>query len=388
MKIAFIGQKGIPATSGGVEKHVDELAKMLSQRGHEVYVYTRPHYTNKFLKKYGGVNLISLPSIETKHLDAITHTFLACLDVIFFRDYDILHFHSIGPSSLLWLVKIFKRKTVIVATFHSRDYEHKKWGDFAKNYLKFSEFMLCKTADKVITVSKSLKEYADRWYKINSVYIPNGVIIPEILPAQYITKTWGLTKGSYFLIVSRLVGHKGIHHAIHAYNKLNTEKKLVIVGTGAHTGGYVEFIKALTSENPNIIMTGEQTGYVLSELFSNAYMFIQPSEAEGLSIALLEAMSYDNPVLVSDIKENMEVVGDNGYSFINKNVDDLADKLSFFLGHSTVLKNDQGENRTIVKKNYNWDDITDKTIEVYKSAFITKAPRRNLSVRKIVSTVS
>lgn len=372
MKIAFIGQKGIPATSGGVEKHVDELAKMLSKRGHEIYVYTRPHYTNKYLKQYQGINLISLPTIETKHLDAITHTFLACLDVIFFRDFDIVHFHSIGPSSLIWLVKLFKRKTVVIATFHSKDYEHKKWGSFARDYLRLGEFILCKCADKVITVSRCLKEYADNWYNIESTYIPNGVKIPDILPARYIKKNWGLTKGSYFLIVSRLIGHKGIHHAINAFNKLNTDKKLVIVGTGAHTGGYVEFIEALASTNKNIIMTGEQTGHILAELLSNSYMFIQPSESEGLSIALLEAMAYDNPVLVSDIKENREVVGDKGYAFMNKSVDDLANKLEYFIQRPVLLKNGKGKNLKIVKKNYDWEDIAETTIETYRHAILKK----------------
>ena len=106
MKIVFIGQKGIPTLMGGIERHVEELTIRLARQGHDVFVYTRPNYTDKNLSEYKGVRLISLPNIATKHLDAISHTLLACIDVSLRRNIDIIHFHSIGPSLLIWLVKI------------------------------------------------------------------------------------------------------------------------------------------------------------------------------------------------------------------------------------------------------------------------------------------
>jgi glycosyltransferase involved in cell wall biosynthesis len=377
MKIAFIGQKGIPATSGGVERHVDELSTRLARAGHDVYVYTRPHYTNRYLKHYQQVNLISLPSIATKHFDAITHTFFACFDAIFFRDYDIIHFHSIGPSSLIWTIKLFKPGTPVLATFHAKCYEHRKWGSMAKDLLKMGEFVLNRTADKVITVSKSLKKYADDWYGIESVYIPNGVNIPKLLPADIISKKWGLSKNSYYLIVSRLVGHKGIHNAIKAYKTMATGKKLVIVGEGAHTNTYVEYLHALADFDPNIIFTGEQSGETLAELFSNAYLFIQPSESEGLSIALLEAMSYNRPVLVSDIPENREVVGKEGFLFKNKDHNDLKKKLTLYESSHNVRSGHKNKNKGIVRENYDWDDITSSTLEAYRQAIFEKTIRKS-----------
>lgn len=369
MKIVFIGQKGIPAISGGVEKHVEELSTRLVEAGHEIFVYTRPNYTDKNLKKFKGVNLISLPSIPTKHLDAITHTFFACLDASFRRKADIIHFHSIGPSSLIWLVKLLNPKTPVVATFHTQCYYHKKWGDFAKAYLKFGEFICCRFSDKVITVSEVLKKYVKEKYNREADYISNGASIPEIKPAEEIKKIWGLSKNSYILIVSRLIGHKGVHYLIDAYKKLATDKKLVIVGDGSFTDEYVKELKKMAFGNENIIFTGQQSGRILEELFSNAYLFVQPSESEGLSIALLEAMAYSLPVLVSDISENKEAVGEIGFIFKSKDSNDLADKLKQLLGSEDLLRGRGESGQAWIKSRYDWKKVTSDILEIYKSFF-------------------
>ncbi|MCK5416480.1 glycosyltransferase family 4 protein [Candidatus Parcubacteria bacterium] len=366
MKIAFIGQKGIPVKTGGVEKHVEELARCLVEFGHEVFVYTRKNYTSTDLKEYEGIKLISLPSISTKHLDAISHTFFACVHVIFKR-VDVIHFHSIGPSSLLWLVRLFKPKTPVIVTFHTQCYYHKKWGKFAKLCLKFGEWVACGFSTKIITVSETLTKYVKNKHKIESTYIPNGVSIYKKQSPDMINR-WGLVGNDYILSVSRLVRHKGIHYLINAYKKLNTEKKLIIVGDSSFTDDYVKSLKDLAGDNKNIIFTGNQSGDVLKELFSNAWLFVQPSESEGLSIALLEAMSYSLPVIVSDIPENVEVVQDTGILFKNKNIDSLVDKLKKAEQNFYDLKilGEKGIKR--VDKFYNWNNITNKIIKLYKGA--------------------
>lgn len=371
MKIVFIGQKGIPAITGGVESHVEELAVRLVKSGHEVSAYTRPNYTNPKLKKYKGVNLISLKSIASKHLDAITHTFRACLDVRK-REVDVIHFHSIGPSSLIWLVRMLKPKTPVVATFHTQCYKHQKWGLLAKMYLKFGERVICKSPDKTIVISKNLKKYAFEKYACDAVYAPNGVSIPENRIARDIKKQWGLTEGSYIVAVQRLIRHKGVHYLIEAYNKLRTNKKLVIVGAGTFTDDYVAELKAMAKDNPNIIFTGNQTGRTLNELYSNAYMFVQPSESEGLSIALLEAMAYGKACLVSDIPENREAVGSIGRTFVNKNPMDLALNLLYLLKQEKLVKKMGQLGRTRVAKNYDWDGITKKVIKIYETTIEEK----------------
>lgn len=368
MKIVFIGQKGIPAKFGGVEKHVSDLATKLAGLGHEVIVYTRSNYTDPDLLEYKGVRLINLPNIATKNLDAISHTFLACLDLIFRRKkVDIVHFHSIGPSSLIWLIRLFKPKTPIVSTFHTQCYFHKKWGVLARTYLKLGEYVCCKFSQKVIVVSKTLKKYVDKKYGIESLNIPNGVYLPSLIKPSIIKEKWGLSSESYILFVARLIRHKGAHYIIDAYKKLKTDKKLVVVGGGFFTDKYVSEVQEMAKDNENIIVTGEQSGKALAELFSNAYCFVQPSESEGLSIALLEAMSYRRMVLSSDIPENKEIVLDNGMTFENKNINSLAEKLQYLLSHPDLVKEKGDKGHSHVAKYYNWNIIVDDILNVYES---------------------
>ncbi len=366
MKIALIGQKGIPVNrGGGVERHVENLAISLANLGHEVYVYTRRNYTDRHLVNYQGVHLISLPSLSSKNLDAISHTFLACLDLIFKRkvkQVDVIHFHSIGPSSLIWLIKLFKPKTPIVATFHSQCYFNSKWGFLAKTYLKFGEWMITK-ADKLITVSKALSVYVKNKYpQARPEYIPNGVNMPSILEASEITQNWGLTKNNYILNVGRLVSNKGVEYLISAYQNLATDKKLVIVGDGSMETE----LKELAKNNANIIFVGNQSGQVLAELYSNAYLFIQPSEAEGLSLALLEAMSYKLACLVSDIPANSEVVGARGLTFKNKDISDLQNKLQDLLLNNNKIVDNQELMLAKVQADYNWPTIVDRIVGLYQ----------------------
>jgi len=370
MKIYFIGQKGIPAKFGGVERHAEELATRLVKAGHQVYAYTRTNYTDSKLKKFKGVNLISLPTIATKHLDAIVHTFMACLDARK-RQADIIHFHSIGPSSLIWLVKILNPRVPIVATFHTKCYEHQKWGSLAKLYLKFGEIILCSLADKTITVSRVLSDYVEKKYKIIANYIPNGVKLSKNFSARKIKK-WGLKKDNYILVVSRLIKHKGIHSLIKAYKQIKTDKKLVITGDGCYTDSYIKELKTLAKSNDNIIFTNNQSGDTLAELFSNAFLFVQPSESEGLSVALLEAMSYGKCAIVSDIPENVEATGENNSAFKNKNINSLRNKLIYFLNNPLIVKKYGKKLKARAKKNYNWENIVNQTIKVYQQAIKLK----------------
>lgn len=370
MKAYLIGQKGIPAKNGGVEKHVENLAVRLARNGQEVFVYARNNYQDKKLKHYQGVNIINLPSVGTKNLDAISHTFFACLDLIFRRRPDVVHFHSVGPSSLILLIKIFRPKLKVVFTFHCQDYHHQKWGRLARWYLKLGEAIGCRYADQVITISEELKKYSKEKYGVETIYIPNG--------AEKVTETnddllssWNLKKGEYFVSISRLVKHKGIHYLIEAYQKLATEKKLVIVGGGAFTDEYVSELKKLAGDKPNIIFTGNQSGKVLAQLYANAYAFVQPSEYEGLSVALLEAMSYGLPCIVSDIPANLEAVAGQALIFENKNTKDLEDKMLKMLSNPDLGKEIGEKLRERANTEYNWDTIAKNTKKLYEN-LITK----------------
>lgn len=367
MKIYLIGQKGIPAIYGGVERHVEELATRLAKEGNEVFVYVRSYYTPKDLKEYKGVKLIHLPSIRTKHLDAITHTFLASLDVLR-RDADIVHYHAIGPSSLLWIPKLLKRKAKVISTFHSDDRNHQKWGFIARKVLGLGAYISVKWADKTIAISKFQSKTHASEFNGELEYIPNGVSEVEPVEAKLITQKWGLQGNDYIVSVSRLIKHKGLHHLIRAYAALKeTDKKLVIVGEASYTNDYLKYLKTLAGDNPNIIFTGNQTHRTLAELYSNAYLFVQPSEAEGLSIALLEAMSYGKAVLASDIEPNKEAIGDIGLTFANKSITDLNQKLTYLLNHPELVAQMGAKLKARVDAEYNWDNIVKKTSTLYKT---------------------
>lgn len=387
MKIAFIGQKGIPVQFGGVERRVEELSTKMVQLGHEVFVYVRNDYTSKNIREYKGVKLIHLPSIATKHLDTIFHTFLATAHAIF-QNYDVIHYQAPGPSSLCWLIKIFRPKIALIATFNSRDSQHQKWGKIAKRYLELGEKIIVNVPDKTITVSEILKRYARERYGRETVVINNGSAVIE-KPGNYEEiKKWNLENHRYFLVVSRLVKHKGIHYLIQAFDELQksgkipADFKLVIVGDSAFTDDYVEFIKDLAKNNANIVFTGNQKGLTLARLYSCAYTFVQPSEAEGLSNALLEAMGYGLAPIVSNIKENLLPVGDTGIIFESKNVEDLKEKLIFSLEKKKELKILGERAKKRVEFFYNWERNVTETLALYRSVLNQKKKKSSLTSQK------
>lgn len=372
MKIAFIGQKGIPALSGGVEKHVEKLVVHLAALGHDITVYTRPNYTDKGLKEYQGVKLVSLPSIRTKHLDAISHAFLATLHALF-QNYDVVHYHSIGPSVLSILPRVFRPGMRVVATFHSRDYFHKKWNIIARMFLQWAEKMTCTVPEKTIVISETLKEYAEEKYGRKFSLVPNGADVAFESDTKLLNQ-WGVRPKRYILSVSRLIAHKGIHYLIKAFNELEDMNKipnnfkLVIVGAPTYTKEYETYLKVLAEGRNNIIFVGEQTGKTLEELFSHAYLFVQPSEDEGLSLALLEAMGHGLMPVVSDIPANQEAVGNTGVFFFSKDVESLKKELAYYINRPDEVAVLARLAQERVQDNYSWDAIARRTLEVYEDA--------------------
>lgn len=379
MRIAFIGQKGIPFISdGGVERHVDELATRLAARGHEVYVYVRPRFIINKQKIYKGVHLIPLPSIPTKNLDTISHTLLATIHVLF-KKIDIIHYHSVGPSTLAWIPRLLKPKTKIIVTFHSIDRFHKKWGWFARLYLGWGEWTATHFPHKTIAVSYAIKKYCKEKFGKEVFYIPSGVTIEKVEGDDKI-KQFGLEKDGYILTVARLIKHKGIHYLMEAYRQMEKKfgndpqkwpggkiRKLVIVGAPSFTDDYFAYLNKLAEQSPNIIFTGFQTGETLKQLFANAYLYIHPSEAEGLSITILEAMSYGTCVLISDIPENLEAIDHSGFSFKNKSVKDLYEKLIYLLDFPEGVKRRGEQGLKFIKDQFDWEEIVKKIEKLYKN---------------------
>lgn len=358
MKIVVLGTRGIPDIQGGVETHSQELYPRLVQAGVEVTLITRTPYVADLSKKsYKGVTLKHIYAPRKKSLEAIVHTFLGVLYARM-KSPDILHIHAIGPSLMVPLAKILGLKVVV--TNHGPDYDRQKWGKVAKKILQTGEKFGTKYADKVIVISKVIQNLLKKRYgRSDTVLIYNGVNIPT--PAQnddYI-EALGLKKNSYMIAVGRFVEEKGFHDLIEAYKQINTNMKLVLVGDADHETDYSKKLKKMATAN-GVILTGFIKGEKLHQIFSHAKLFIMPSYHEGLPIALLEAMSYNLDVLVSDIPANLEVALNDTDYFHTGDIKNLKTKLKekisskFSKNYSTKLKNF-----------YNWDNIANQTLKVY-----------------------
>lgn len=369
MKIAYIGQKGIPAAFGGVDFHVEELSKRLVQRGHEVYVYVRNWHTDRNLREYQGVKLIHTSTIRTKHLDALMHSLTSSLHSIF-QDYDIIHYHGLGSTIFCWFHRFLRGKVVV--TLHGLDWQRGKWGSFAKVFLKFTERTATYIPDKTIVVSKSQKEYFESKYKREFIYIPNGVNIPKRrLLSGIIKEKYGLIGEDYLLWMGRLTPEKRVDWLIKAFREIKGKVpnlKLVIAGGSSATDEYVKGLKKFAGDDERIIFTGYVAGQEKEELFSNSLLFVLPSYLEGLPIALLEAMSCRIPSLVSDISPHREVIseGVDGFFFQSDDFSDLVEKLEILLKNSDKLSNIGKNARRKVEKEYNWDEVVRKTEGIYK----------------------
>ncbi|MFH1620926.1 MAG: glycosyltransferase family 4 protein [Patescibacteria group bacterium] len=370
MRIAFIGCKGIPAATsqgGGIEDHVERLATRLAQKGHHVTVYVRPYANPDNRKFWKGVHLITLPSFHRKNLDAISHTFLSSLHVLF-RKADIVHYHGVGPATLSWIPRIFKPFSKVVVTFHSRDQFHGKWGKFAKIYLRFGEWASVNFPHATIAVSHVIQVFCKNKFKKHVWHIPNGVDVPGLNIGSEEIKRFGLKPDGYYYTLSRLVPHKAIDNIIDAYAGVKSDRKLVIIGGAAYDDViYEKKLKQMSAHDPRIIFLGHQSGKTLQQLLGNGYAMIHASRSEGLSVGVLEAMSYGKLVVMSDIPENLELIDHSGVSFKVGDVKALKEILTDIDEDPEMVKDRGMRGREMVKIKYSWDTILLKTESLYWS---------------------
>lgn len=369
MKIAMLGQKKL-SREGGVEIVVTELSKRMVSLKHDVTVYNRKgkHALDKNIKNektevVDGIKIKEVFTIDKKGLAAVTSSFFATLKILFSKA-EIVHYHAEGPCFWMWIIKIFSRKKV-VATIHGLDWQRAKWGGFATKFIKKGEEMAVKYADEIIVLSKNVQEYFKSTYDRDTVFIPNGVNKPEIVKADIIQKKYGLNKDDFILFLGRIVPEKGIHYLIDAYKNIKTNKKLVIAGGASDTNKYYTDLKFRASENDNIIFTGFVQGKELDELYSNAYIYCLPSDLEGMPLSLLEAMSYGNCCITSDIDECAEVLKEYGVTFCKSNIDDLTKKLQKLCDNEKIVKKYKQNAQSYILKKYNWNSVVEETLKLY-----------------------
>lgn len=374
MKIVMIGHKRIPSREGGVEIVVEELASRLAADGHQVEAYNRyghhvsdkkydEDYGRKGREFYKGVRIRIIPTFENSKLNAIVYSFFATIRALF-GGFDIIHYHAEGPCAMLWIAKLFGKKTVV--TVHGLDWQRAKWGNFASRVIKFGEKMAADYADEVIVLSENVQKYFLDTYGRKAVYIPNGINKPEAVQCSLIKEKYGLEKDGYILFVARLVPEKGIHYLLKAFRKIRTDKKLVIAGGSSHAVEYMEKIRAMAAKDKRVLMTGFVQGQMLEELYSNAYLFVLPSDVEGMALSLLEAMSYGNCCLVSDIAENLEVVGEHACHFRKSDVQDLKEKMEALIASPEKTAEFKASSQKYICDKYNWDDVERQTLEIYR----------------------
>jgi glycosyltransferase involved in cell wall biosynthesis len=345
---------------GGIEKYTSELGSRLVQRGHNVTVYTMRHYGD-VPKHYQGMRIVSVPSLATPCLQKLSCSATAAFNSIW-NKYDIVHLHSFAPGAFAWLPKIRGAKCVL--QLHSLEWKRKRWGSIGSSVVKILEKLALSQSHINTAVSQTQCAFYRTQRGIEMRYIPTAADVKPKTEANEIYKL-GLEPNKYILFACRLVPEKGAHYLVSAFRKLDTDMKLVIAGDAQGAAEYRNKIFDLAGGDERILFPGFVEGRLIDELFSHCYVYVQPSEVEGLSLSILEAMSYGNCCLVSDIPENLEAIGNAGFYFTNKNVDDLAARLRWLLENTEEVEAVNAGARERIRQYYSWESISKQIEKLY-----------------------
>lgn len=356
MKILMFGHKSLPSRAGGVEVVVTELSVRMVEQGHSVTCCSRGGKSGT----YRGVICRAMPVIPRKGLAAVSASFFAALYSAF-SPADVVHIHGEGPAFWCRIPKLAGKRVVV--TVHGLDWQREKWrGSLGLAYIRAGERAAVRFADEIIVLSRRMQQYFDNVYQRETNYIPNGTSLPKPA-ASALLQERGLEKDGYLLFLGRLVPEKGIHYLIEAFRELKTEKKLVIAGASSDTDAYTARLKEMASSDTRILFTGFVSGKLLEDLYSNAYCYILPSDLEGMPLTLLEAMSYGNCCVVSDIPECTEVVGSSAVVFPKGNPAALRDCLQRLCEEPETVNRYRKAARRVVREKYTWDEVTKQTLE-------------------------
>ena len=369
--IAMFGQKRVPSREGGVEIVVEELAVRMVEQGHKVTCYNRQSNDAYYggtdalaLERCKGIQIHTMPTLQKKGFAALTASFFAALKCAFGR-YDVVHIHAEGPAFFSFLLKWFGKRVIV--TIHGLDWQREKWKNgIASHFIRMGEQNAVRWADEIIVLSEAVRDYFQNTYGRKTVFIPNGISRPQLRTPQQIWTKYGLAGQDYILFLGRLVPEKGLRYLINAYKNVKTDKKLVIAGGSSDTEGFQKDLHEMAADDDRILFTGFVKGALLDELYSNAYVYTLPSDLEGMPLSLLEAMSYGNCCLVSDIPECADVVEDKGILFRKSNVEDLCKQLQRLCDDENLVQTYKVQAADFICGKYNWDDVVEQTLELYQ----------------------
>ena len=371
LKIAMLGHKRIPSNEGGVEVVVEALCARMAALGHSVTCYNRAgHHVSGAEHElpagsvYRGIRLVTVPTLERKGFAAVISSFFAAVRSAF-GSYDVVHIHAEGPAFFCWLPKLFGKRVIV--TVHGLDWQREKWnGGIASKFIHLGERVAVRFADEIIVLSENVRQYFLDTYGRATRFIPNGVSAPTLESPRLIAEKWGLQKDGYILYLGRIVPEKGETYLIEAFKQVKTDKKLVIAGGSSDTERYLKQLQNLAAGDDRILFTGFVQGKLRDELYSNAYVYTLPSDLEGMPLSLLEAMSYGNCCLVSDIPECAEVVEDKAVLFRKSDVDNLRQKLQTLCDQPETASQYKANAAQFILNKYGWDDVVDKTLALYR----------------------
>ncbi|MHB8173816.1 MAG: glycosyltransferase family 4 protein [Nitrospirota bacterium] len=365
-RIAVLGTRGFPEVQGGIEKHCENLYPRLVSLGCRVRVYARRGYVPPRHYCYKGVEVFPIWAPKMKSLEAVCHSLLGALRIVFDRKmFDVVHIHALGPSLVTPLVRLCGLKVVV--TNHGPDYNREKWGALAKSALRMGEMLGTKYSSEVIAVSKTIKKNLQTRYGREVHYIPNGIGVSQpIQPGAYLEKL-GVKPHKYVLAVARFVPEKGLHDLLKAFKGVDTDWKLVLAGDADHEDNYSVQLKKMAAEDTRVVTTGVIKGDTLREVYSNAGCFVLPSYHEGLPIVLLEALGYGLKILCSSIPPNMEIMDDEEALFPPGDIETLRERLT------VAIREDAGNRRRLALNNerfceFDWDSIADSTNRILTRA--------------------
>jgi len=350
VRVAFIGGRGVISKYSGIETYYEEVGKRLADMGHDVTVYCRSYFSPA-QAEYKGMRLVRLPTIRSKHLETVVHTFLSTIHALF-GDCDIVHYQCLGPALFSFLPRWFGKKTVV--TVQGLDWQRRKWGRIASAVLRLGERASIKLPDTTMVVSRTLQEYYRSRYGAEAAYIPNGTTLRQ--PKTFgRLGGWGLEPGNYILFLGRFSPEKNCELLVQAYQQMDTPVKLVLAGGSSHSDSYVKRLRAQQSDRIRIL--DWVSGDALDELLTNAMLFVLPSDLEGLSLALLDAMGAGVCVLASDIPENRELVDGTGFTFRSSDRADLERMIRLLVSEPDIRKAAARKAKERVWSHYQWGKV-------------------------------
>jgi glycosyltransferase involved in cell wall biosynthesis len=362
---AFGGFRSIPPKAGaaGSDKFAFDLYPRIVKRGHSLIAYSRIYPGDKDVlhDDYEGIKIKYFKTVHKAGFDSLIHSAKATFDIIVNNTADVVHIHS-GANSIWSLFLRLAGKTVIISQF-AMDWKRDKWPWYGKLFYIISNYLTAYLPNKVVFDNVYTQGYFEDKFSRKFNFIPYGSEVKVPPDNLNVLTLLGLEQGEYFLFVGRFIPDKGVHLLIDAFLKLDTKKKLVLIGGSPHPSAYELKIKNV--DDKRIVFPGYIYGDDTNILIKNAYAYVQPSLIEGLSPVILTVMGLGTPLICSDIKENTFITKENAITFSSGNAQSLNEKLFFSIENYSLLKSNALLGLTDIKSRFNWEVITDSYIKLF-----------------------